>query len=59
VNLSQEPTDRRPLRVEVYHDQNLILIVDGSGELLALTPKEAAGLAEDLGSVLDIVGWPS
>jgi hypothetical protein len=57
VNLSSEPTDRRPLRVEHDADQNLILIKDSVGELLALTPTEAAGLTEDLSAVLDVVGW--
>lgn len=59
VNLSQQPTDRRPLRVEFDREQNLLVVLDGAGELLTLTPAEAAGLAEDIGSVLDIEGWPS
>lgn len=51
------PPDRRPLHVVA--DGDLVVIRDGAGELLALTPAEAAGLSEDLASVLDIVGWPS
>lgn len=61
MNLSEQRTesDRPPLRTEVDHDHNLILIVDGRGELLALTFQEAANLVEDMSSVLDVVGWPS
>lgn len=61
MNLSRERTEssRPPLRAEVDHDHNLILIVDGRGELLALTFAEAADLVENMSSVLDIVGWPS
>jgi hypothetical protein len=57
VNLNAQPTDRRPLRVEYDAGQHLILIKDSVGELLTLTPQEAAGLTEDLGAVLDVVGW--
>lgn len=59
VNLAQNRTqsDRPPLRTEVDMDQGLILIVDGQGELLALTFAEAANLVEDISSKLDVVGW--
>lgn len=59
MNLNPQPTDRRPLRVEVSPDRKLILILDGAGELLALTPAEAAGLVEDMSSLFDVIGWPS
>lgn len=50
---------RRALRVTYTAD--LIEITDGSGQdpLLSLSVSEAAGLHEDLGSVLDVVGWPT
>lgn len=61
MNLSEERTEssRPPLRTEVDHDKGLILIVDGRGELLALTYAEAANLVEDMSATLDVVGWPS
>jgi hypothetical protein len=61
VNLSEKRTEssRPPLRAEVDSEGKLILIVDGRGELLALTFREAADLAENISSVLDVVGWPS
>jgi hypothetical protein len=61
VNLSENrsQSDRPPLRTEVDHDNGLILIVDGRGELLALTFAEAADLVEDMTAKLDVVGWPS
>lgn len=59
MNLAPNFTEsnRPPLRAEVDADQKLILIVDGRGELLALTIKEAADLVDELSGVLDIVGW--
>lgn len=59
MNLEQErTTSRPPLRAQVDHDANLILIVDGRGELLALTFAEAADLVESMTDLLDVVGWP-
>lgn len=50
--------DQSALRV-VYIGDDLIEIVDGSGTLLSLSVRQAAGLVEDLTSTLDVVGWPS
>lgn len=59
MNLASHVTEsnRPSLRTEVDMDQGLILIVDGQGELLALTFAEAANLVEDISSKLDVVGW--
>lgn len=59
MNLAPKRTEsnRPPLRAEVDTDKELILIVDGQGELLALTFGEAANLVEDMSAKLDIVGW--
>jgi hypothetical protein len=57
MNQERTESSRPPLRAEVDHDNSLILIVDGSGELLALTFKEAADLVENVSDKLDVVGW--
>lgn len=55
MNLAPDRTesDRPPLRAEVNIDERLILVVDGSGELLALTFNEAGTLAEEILAILD------
>jgi hypothetical protein len=57
VNLSADRTEsgRPPLRAEVDLDHGLVLVVDGNGELLALTFAEAGALAEEILAVLDAV----